>query len=144
MNAVKAGFAALLCLALGACAAHADGQTSDATAKPGVLRAFAAFAYPGAKPIAPTAFATADADGARAIAGFTTGDSFDAVYAYYQRRLPAGSETLHVSGAKGSVASFDVAPRGDAGRPRGGAHVAVQISSVKPNATEILITRYRR
>lgn len=97
-----------------------------------------AFAYPGAKPIAPGTFATADAGGTRAIAGYSTGDAFDAVYAYYRHRLPANSETMHVRSVKGSVATFDV------GRHRNGEHVAVQISSDEPNATEILITRYRR
>ncbi len=135
--AAKAGLAAVLALGIGACAPRADGQTAARDA--GIAGSpFAAFAYPGAEPDDPSTFTTADARRMRTIAGFTTSDAFEKVCAFYQRRLPRDSETMRVVSAKGSVATFYVGGR------RAPEAMAVQISSDKPNVTEILLTRYSR
>lgn len=133
MNAAKAGFAALLALGAGACAPQAYGRTgTSATARDPL----AAFAYPGATAAVPATFTASDPRRIRTLAGFTTTDAFAKVYDYYRRRLPAGSETMRVLSAKGSVATFYVES------PKANEAIAVQISSDQPNVTEILLTRY--
>ena len=136
MNAATAGLAALLTLVLAACT-HADSQTTGATATHTERRADN-LAYPGAEAMTPATFVPADSGLKHTIAGFTTTDPFEKVYDYYHHRLPPQSETMRVVTANGSVATFSVAKAGD------GQTIAVQISSDKPNETEILITRPRR
>lgn len=137
MDAAKAGLAATLLLVLGACTPHAAGQTAGSTPTNRSDRRFAAFAYPRATPDGPGTFTSVTAEGRRTIAGFTTSDAFARVYAFYQRMLPAGSETMHVINPNGSVATFEIDP------PQSRETVSVQISSDKPNATEILITQFQ-
>lgn len=134
MDAAKAGLAATLLLVLSACTTHADGQPAGSTPTNRSDRRFAAFTYPRATPDAPGTFTSGTPDGRRTIAGFTTSDAFARVYAFYRRTLPVGSETMHVIKANGSVATFDIDPA------RSRDTFAVQISSDKPNATQILIT----
>lgn len=135
MNAAKAGLAVALALTIGACAPRAYGQTGAGAAAL-AHSLFASYAYPGATLASPSTFTTGDARHVRTIAGFTTSDAFAKVYDYYRRSLPAGSETMRVVSANGSVATFYV------GRHGGSSATAVQISTDKPNVTEILLTRY--
>lgn len=135
--AAKAGLAGVLALGIGACAPRADGQTG-ARATLSASAPFGPLIYPGAKPDVPSTFTTADARQARTIAGFTTSDAFAKVYDYYRRRLPSASETMHVVSANGSVATFYIGGRGTTEA------MGVQISSDKPNVTDILLTRYSR
>ena len=136
MDAAKAGLAATLLLVLSACNPHADGQTVTSTTTSRDDR-FGEFTYPGATPDEPATFTARTQDGSHTIAGFTTSDPFARVYAYYRRTLPSGSETMHVISLNGAVATFEIDPRSQA-------TVDVQISSDKPNFTEILITRFQR
>jgi hypothetical protein len=91
--------------------------------------------YPGAQAGQPAGITTATNSGSTTIANFTTADTFENVYGYYKRRLRPASEKMNVTSANGSVASFQV---GGQNSPNA---VTVQISSDKPNVTNILITR---
>ncbi len=133
--AAKAGLAAVLAFGIGACAPRADGQTA-ARAEAPASQPLARFAYPGATPEDPSSFTTTDGHRTRTIAGFTTPDAFAKVYAYYRERLPSNSQTMLVLSTNGSVATFYVENRS---APEA---MAVQISSDKPNVTQILLTRY--
>ena len=132
--AAKAGLAAVLTLGIGACAPRADGQTRARASAPD---AFAKYVYPAAQPVDPNTFIAKDADRVRTIAGFTTADAFAKVYAYYRKHLPSGSETMRVVSGNGSVATFYFVDS-----PGARQAMAVQISSDKPNVTQILLTRY--
>lgn len=135
--AAKAGLVAVLALGIGACAPRADGQTG-VRVTPSASTPFGQYTYPGARPDDPSTFTTADAHQVRTIAGFATSDAFAKVYAYYRGRLPNASATMHVVSANGSVATFYVGGHGATEA------MAVQISSDKPNVTDILLTRYSR
>ncbi|MBV8373264.1 MAG: hypothetical protein JOY69_08370 [Candidatus Eremiobacteraeota bacterium] len=90
--------------------------------------------YPGAQAGQPASITTVKNAISTTIANFMTTDAFDTVYAYYKRQLPPASEKMKVTSANGSVASFQV------GGPTDADTVSVQISSDRPNLTNILIT----
>jgi hypothetical protein len=94
--------------------------------------------YPGAQTGEPASITTASDSGSTVVANFTTADAFDKVYGYYKQRLPPATEKLKVTSGNGSVASFQI---GDQNTP---AMITVQISSDKPNVTNILITHATR
>lgn len=94
--------------------------------------------YPGAEADAQGIITTKEARETSTVAAFKTADSFDKVYAYYKDRLPAGSERMKVTSGNGSVASFQI------GSPKTPDEVTVQVSSDKPNETDLLITRVVR
>lgn len=109
-----------------ACSAHTSGSTS--VGESGVPL------YPGATPDRQGGVVTTTAQGVRAIAAFTTPDSFEKVVAFYDRRLPPGAKDMSVVSASASIASFETGPRDASGK------VTVEASSDKPNETTILIT----
>ena len=127
----------MLALAVSACTAHADGHADRTPAFEAAQNLFADVVYPGAASIPPGAYVATDADGTRTIAGYTTTAAFEKVYAYYRHVLPPGAETMHVLSPNGSVATF-------ATQSADARSLAVQISSDKPNVTEILLTSYPR
>jgi hypothetical protein len=94
--------------------------------------------YPGAQMGQPASIATVAGHASTVIANFETTDAFDKVDAYYRQRLPVGAEKMRVTSANGSVASFQI---GDAA---GRDITTVQISSDKPNVTNVLITHAAR
>ena len=61
--------------------------------------------YPGATSTE-GGMAGTTAQGTGEIVALTTTDSFDKVYAWYQSHMPAGSQTMHMSGSASSIASF--------------------------------------
>lgn len=90
--------------------------------------------YPGAEGNQQSSISSSNAGTATLIAAFKTADSFDQVYGYYRQQLPPGSERMKVAGGNGSVATFQV------GNAKSADEVSVQVSSDKPNETDILIT----
>ena len=116
-------------------------QTSEGTTSLGShvdLSKLGVTVYPGAQADAQGTITTQEAKGTSVVAAFKTADSFDKVYEYYKGRLPAGSERMKVISGNGSVASFQI---GSAKAPD---EVTVQVSSDKPNETDILITHVVR
>ena len=78
-------------------------------------------AYPGATTEAAGSSSMGMAGGMAAGKVLTTGDSFDKVYAWYQKNMPAGSEKAHVTGPAPS-AVFTV---GEAGKDQQSVTIAV-------------------
>jgi hypothetical protein len=116
-------------------------QTSEGTTSLGShvdLSKLGVPVYPGAQADAQGTITTKEAQGTSVVAAFKTADSFDKVYEYYKGRLPAGSERMKVISGNGSVASFQV------GSPKTPDEVTVQVSSDKPNETDLLITHAAR
>jgi hypothetical protein len=163
MKAAKVGVIALLALAVpAACASHKTTiqtrngtatvttsqdnkrvtlQTNEGTTSIGQtvdIATLGAPVYPGAQAGDPPSITTVNDSGSTVTANFTTTDAFDKVYGYYKRRLPPAAEKMKVTSGNGSVASFQV---GDASAPE---MITVQLSSDKPNMTNILITRVTR
>ena len=155
-DAVRLG-TLLLVAALVACGSHKTFQTRDGTAtvttsqdsKSVTLRTnegatsigqsvdtnrLGAPVYPGAQAGQPASIATVNGRGSTVIASFATTDAFDVVDAYYRQRLPSGAEKMRVMSANGSVASFQI------GSATSRDLTTVQVSSDKPNETNILIT----
>lgn len=90
--------------------------------------------YPGAQANAQGAITSSTDKGTSVMAGFKTSDPFDKVEAFYKQQLPAGSEKMNVTANDSSIASFQV------GAADGNDQVAVQVTSSKPDETDILIT----
>lgn len=90
--------------------------------------------YPGAQASQQGSITNISAKGNSIIAAFKTTDAFDKVYEYYKQQMPAGSEKTKISGANGSVAAFQV------GDDNAADQVTVQVTTDKPNETDILIT----
>ena len=72
------------------------------------------------------------------IAAFKTTDPFEKVYDYYKQQLPPDAEKMKVSSANGSVVSFQT------GGDNSPDEVSVQVSSDKPEETNILTTHVVR
>lgn len=94
--------------------------------------------YPGAESNDPGSISSSNDATATIVAAFKTADAFDRVYEYYRQQLPPGSERMKVDGGSGSVATFQI------GSPKTPDEVSVQVSSDKPNETNILITHVTR
>jgi hypothetical protein len=94
--------------------------------------------YPGAQADQQGSISTTSDKGSSVIAAFKTTDAFEKVYDYYKQQLPADAEKMKVSSANGSVVSFQTG--GDSAPDE----VSVQISSDKPDETNILITHVVR
>lgn len=69
--------------------------------------------YPGANQSENTGYSATTKEGTGAMALLTTTDSFDKVYAWYQKHMPAGSEQVHVSSGTGSMAVFQIGKASD-------------------------------
>lgn len=116
-------------------------QTNEGTTSIGThvdASKLAAPIYPGAESSQQGIISSSNAGTATMIAAFKTADSFDQVYDYYRQQLPSGSERMKVAGGNGSVATFQV------GSAKSSDEVSVQVSSDKPNETDILITHVTR
>lgn len=90
--------------------------------------------YPGAQANSQGAITSKTDKGASVMAGFKTSDPFAKVEAYYKQQLPAGSEKMNLTSNNSSIASFQL------GSSETGDQVAVQLTSSKPDETDILIT----
>jgi hypothetical protein len=90
--------------------------------------------YPGAQSGQPASITTQNNGASTVIANFMTTDAFDSVYRYYKQRLLPGAEKMRVTSGNGSVASFQIGDR------NGSDTITVQVSSDRPNLTNILIT----
>lgn len=90
--------------------------------------------YPGAEANSQGAITSNTDKGTSVMAGFKTSDPFAKVEAYYKQQLPAGSEKSNVTSNNTSIASFQLGA-GDSSD-----QVAVQVTSSKPDETDILIT----
>jgi hypothetical protein len=69
--------------------------------------------YPGAVQTENTGYSSTNKEGSGAMALATTPDSFDKVYAWYQKQMPAGSEQVHMSTEAGSMAMFQTGKESD-------------------------------
>jgi hypothetical protein len=69
--------------------------------------------YPGAIAAQTGAMVTHTKTGSSSVVSLTTKDPFDAVYQWYKKEMPAGSEQTHMQLADGSVASFLTGKLGD-------------------------------
>ncbi|HEY1654349.1 MAG TPA: hypothetical protein VGF86_04460 [Candidatus Tumulicola sp.] len=94
--------------------------------------------YPGAQADQQGSISTTSDKGTSTIAAFKTADAFEKVYEYYKQQLPADAEKMKVSSTNGSVVSFQI------GGESSSDEVSVQVSSDKPNETDILITHVVR
>lgn len=94
--------------------------------------------YPGAQADHQGSISTTSDKGSSVIAAFKTTDPFEKVYDYYKQQLPADAEKMKVSSANGSVVSFQT------GGDNSPDEVSVQVSSDKPEETNILITHVVR
>lgn len=90
--------------------------------------------YPGAQANSQGAITSNSDRGTSAMAGYKTSDPFAKVEAYYKQQLPAGSEKVNTTSENNSIASFQIGS-GDTSD-----EVAVQVTSSKPDETDILIT----
>src|SRR5437868_10556748 len=89
--------------------------------------------YPGASQSADNgSISVTTASGSGVMASFTTNDSFDKVYAWYQAKMPKGSEKMHVSQSGASIAEFLTAENT--------ADQTLVMVSSKDNQTQIVIT----
>jgi hypothetical protein len=91
--------------------------------------------YPGAAADPGGSFTAMRGATATSLAAFLTHDPFARVVTFYQKQLPAGSQTLSASTADGLAATFEFA------RPH--LHLTVEIASSKPDETDVLIKRVR-
>jgi hypothetical protein len=89
--------------------------------------------YPGASQSEDNAsMSVTTSSGSGVIASFSTNDSFDKVYAWYQAQMPKGSEKMHVSQSGSSIAEFLTAENT--------ADQTLVMVSSKDNQTQIVIT----
>ena len=117
-----------------------DGKTATVTTKEGTVTEGAGAVDPSklGAPVYPGATAgeggmqMAATTGSSAVAAFSTGDSFEKVYGWYQNHLPSGSEKMKVSAGGQDTAEFVT---GDADKDQ----VAVMITA-KDGRTQIVIT----
>lgn len=90
--------------------------------------------YPGAQANSQGAITSSTDKGTSVMAGFKTSDPFAKVEAFYKQQLPAGSEKMNLTSNHSSMASFQL------GGSDASDQVAVQVTSSKPDETDILIT----
>jgi len=89
--------------------------------------------YPGATQSADNgSISVTSASGSGTMASFSTNDSFDKVYTWYQAHLPKGSEKMHASQGGNSMAEFTMAENT--------ANQTLVMVTAKDNATQIVIT----
>jgi hypothetical protein len=89
--------------------------------------------YPGASQSADNgSISVTTASGSGVMASFSTNDPFDKVYAWYQAKMPMGSEKMHVSQSGSSIAEFLTAENT--------ANQTLVMVSSKDNQTQIVIT----
>lgn len=89
--------------------------------------------YPGASQSADNgSISVTTASGSGVMASFTSSDSFDKVYAWYQAKMPKGSEKMHVTQSGASIAEFLT--------DENTANQTLVMVSSKDNQTQIVIT----
>ncbi|MDQ6767178.1 MAG: hypothetical protein M3Z41_05160 [Candidatus Eremiobacteraeota bacterium] len=89
--------------------------------------------YPGAIAAQTGGMAASTKEGTSRVVSLTTKDSFDQVYQWYKKQLPAGSEQTHMEVSGGSIASFLI------GKPSETDERSVLIQQAK-DTTTILLT----
>ncbi|HET9393540.1 MAG TPA: hypothetical protein VFO29_08510 [Candidatus Rubrimentiphilum sp.] len=89
--------------------------------------------YPGASQTEDnSSVSVTTASGSSYMASFTTNDSFDKVYSWYQGKMPKGSEKMHVSQEGASIAEFLT--------DENTANQTLVMVTSKDNQTQIVIT----
>jgi len=136
MKSASAGFALAVTVALAACSHAQDGAGAQVRDSGGGK--LGAPIYPGAHRNDQGTFTSVNARERHVIAGFTTAEPFDKVYAFYKAQLPPGSERLTIDKSNGSVANFRFVDAGAANV------VTVYVTQSKPGETNILIARVSR
>jgi hypothetical protein len=69
--------------------------------------------YPGAQPNANGSVMSQTKDGTSQLLTMQTSDAFDKVYAFYQAKMPAGSEKQHLTMAGTQTATFQIGTNTD-------------------------------
>lgn len=93
--------------------------------------------YPGAIPSEGGSLAATTKEGTAKVVTLQTKDSFDKVYAFYKAKMPAGTETSHMSAGGTSMAGFTIGSSTDKEHKT----VSIAASGDKVNITLVVGTK---